>query len=57
MVEASMEQEEFFFPSLYYTQLKKIGETGRRVAFMFLDSMIYLCAADPTNMPSEFASF
>lgn len=24
---------------------------------MYLDSMIYLCAADPTNLSSDFASF
>ena len=52
-----MDQEQFMFPSLYYTQIKKIGETGRRIAFMFFDSMLQLCASHIEDQPAEFVSY
>lgn len=57
MVEASMSQEQFIYPSLYYSKVERMGALNSRVAFMFIDATLFLCSTDSTPESAAYEAF
>ena len=45
-IELGLKQDQWIFPSLYYSKFIKIGDSEDLVAFLFIDSILLLCADD-----------
>jgi hypothetical protein len=57
MVEASMMQDQFVYPSLYYSKIERLGALNSRIAFMFIDATLFLCSTHSVEEPQAYEAF